>query len=354
MRKPSAFLSLIQRYPQLFTWVCIYIIFYLVSSSHQISPVAFILTNMNITPMIVVWAIVRYLLAPKMLHLHLLSFFLSCALLLALLSITYAAIDAHISNELHEQKLLVFPEHVEAAIQRGENRTTFLHAKYTFLLLTTMAITTISWLLDERKRLNLMQREQRARMELKYLRAQINPHFLFNALNCIYSLTMLKDDNAPDSVMKSSDMLRYVTDDCRSDLVPLQKEVTYIQNYIDFQQIRLEHPADITFQTDMESPNYKIPPMIFQPMVENCFKHSRIIDHPDGYIHLHLVQNGKCLTFIAENSIPADKQVIEDNERTGIGLQNVQQRLSLLFRDKATFKTQNNETNYRIELCIKS
>ncbi len=354
MRKPSAFLSLIQRYPQLFTWVCIYVVFYLVSSSHQISPVAFILTNMAITPMIVVWAIVRYLLAPKMLHLHRLSFFLSCALLLALLSITYAAIDAHISNELHEQKLLVFPEHVEAAIQRGENRTTFLHAKYTFLLLTTMAITTISWLLDERKRLNHMQREHRARMELKYLRAQINPHFLFNALNCIYSLTMLKDDNAPDSVMKLSDMLRYVTDDCRSDLVPLQKEVTYIQNYIDFQQIRLENPADITFEVNMPNPAMKVPPMILQPMVENCFKHSRIIDHPDGFIHLSLQQEHKQLIFIAENSKPQEVASTEDKERTGIGLQNVQQRLSLLFREKATFQIKETDNSYRIELCIKS
>lgn len=354
MRKPSAFLSLIQRYPQLFTWVCIYVVFYLVSSSHQISSVAFILTNMAVTPMILAWAIVRYLLAPKMLHLHRISFFLSCALILVLLAVICATIDAHITTELHDQKLMVLPERVEAAMQRGETRTTFLHAKYTFLLLTTMAITAISWLLDERKRLNILQREQRTRMELKNLRAQINPHFLFNALNCIYSLTMLKDDAAPDSVMKLSDMLRYVTDDCRSDLVTLQKEVSYIQNYIDFQQIRMEHPADITFDVSMFNPAMKVPPMLLQPMVENCFKHSRIIDHPNGFIHLSLRQENKLLIFEAENSKPEDADSTKDKERTGIGLQNVQQRLSLLFREKASLQIKETDNSYRIELCIKS
>lgn len=354
MRKPSAFLSLIQRYPQLFTWICIYVIFYLISSSHQISSVAFILANMSITPMLLTWALVRYVHAPKLLHKHRGWFFFSCSALLVVLSYICVEVDDYVSLELYKQKLLVFPERVEAAIKRGENNTTFLHAKYGFLLLTTLAITTIAWLLDERKQLNRQQREQRARIELKYLRAQINPHFLFNALNCIYSLSLLKDDKAPDSVMKLSDMLRYVTDDCRSDLVSLQKEIDYIRNYIDFQQIRLENPADITFEADMVNPNYKIPPMIFQPMVENCFKHSRIIDHPDGYIHLHLKQNEKQLTFVAENSLPQEQQIAEDNERTGIGLQNVRQRLSLLFRDKATIDIQETDHSYRIELCIKS
>jgi len=354
MRKPSATLSLIQRYPQVFTWIGIYILFVCASSAHQTLPIAFTVVNTTIVPMIVVWAFIYYHLAPKALHQHRALFFIACAIILAVISIIATESDLIIYSDLHDRGLLNYPPEVEAALARGESQRMFLRTKYIVLLLTTMAITTIAWLLDERKRLNHMQREQRARMELKYLRAQINPHFLFNALNCIYSLTMMKDDNAPDSVMKLSDMLRYVTDDCRNDLVTLQKEVDYIRNYIDFQQIRLENPADITFNVKMENPNYKTPPMLFQPMVENCFKHSRIIDQPDGYIHLSITQIGKQLTFIAENSIPNSVPVSEDKERIGIGLHNVQQRLDLLFRDKVTFNVKESTTNYKIEICIKS
>jgi len=354
MRKPSATLSLIQRYPQVFTWIGIYILFVCASSAHQTLPIAFTVVNTTIIPMIVVWAFIYYHLAPKALHQHRALFFIACAIILAVVSVCATEVDLLIYSDLHDRGLLHYPPEIEAALARGESQRRFLLNKYVLLLLTTMAITTVSWLLDERKRLNRMQREQRARMELKYLRAQVNPHFLFNALNCIYSLTMLKDDNAPDSVMKLSDMLRYVTDDCRNDQVSLQKEVDYIRNYIDFQQIRLENPADITFEIEMENPNYKIPPMLFQPMVENCFKHSRIIDQPDGFIHLSLTQKNKQITFVAENSIPKSSPVSEDKERTGIGLQNVEQRLALLFRDNATFDVKETETTYRIELCIKS
>ena len=353
MRKPSAILSLIQRYSVVFTWIAIYLVFYLVSSSHQNSTAAFLMTNMAVVPMIVLSAFLRYFLIPRTLHKHRISFFLLSLILLSIESYVCTEVDLVLSTWLHDEKMLVLPPEVEAAIQRGENQRVFLHTKYVFLLLTTMAITTISWLLDERKRLNRMQREQRSRMELKYLRAQINPHFLFNALNCIYTLTLLQDEKAPDSVMKLSDMLRYVTDDCRSDLVPLQKEVAYIQNYIDFQRIRMEHQADIQLEVEMQNPAWKVPPMIFQPMVENSFKHSRIVDQPDGHIHISLRQEGKTLSFVADNSIPQLDRLAEDAERTGIGLQNVQQRLELLFGDNATLNTQVSETNYRIELCIK-
>lgn len=354
MRKPSAFLSLIQRYPALFTWTGIYVIFLLFSYSHQALSIAFALTNSTIIPMLVVWAFIYYQLAPKALHQHRGLYYIACFIILMIVSSIASETDLYLYTRLHNQGLLQYSPKVEAALARGESQRMFIHTKYVVLLLTTMAITTISWLLDERKRLNSLQREQRARMELKYLRAQINPHFLFNALNCIYSLTMLKDEAAPDSVLKLSDMLRYVTDDCRSELVPLQKEVAYIRNYIDFQQIRLENPADITFEVNMPNPAMKVPPMILQPMVENCFKHSRIIDHPDGFIHLSLLQEHKQLIFVAENSKPKEVASTEDKERTGIGLQNVQQRLSLLFREKATFQIKETDNSYRIELCIKS
>lgn len=354
MKRPSAFLSLIQRYSALFTWLSIYIILFLFSSAHQQVNVALIICTMTIVPLLIVWATLYYLLVPKFMHHHQVWFYLWTLLLLGIVSFFATETDLQVSTNLLDRGLVRFPDQVEAAIARGESQRSFIHTKYGFLLLTTAAMTTISWLLDERKRLNRLQREQRSQMELKYLRAQINPHFLFNALNCIYSLTLLQDEKAPDSVMKLSEMLRYVTDDCRSDTVPLQKEVSYIRNYIDFQLIRMERQADITFDVEIQNPSYKIPPMIFQPMVENCFKHSRIVDHPDGHIHISLRQDDRQLVFIADNSKVTLPQPSEETERFGIGIKNVRQRLDLLFGSDASFKVQETETDYKIKLCIKS
>ena len=354
LKKPAVLLSLIQKYPSLFGWMGIYAIFWISSSSHQTVWAAMCISNITIVPMLLVWAIIKYQLAPKALHFHQGIFYFSCLLLLIVVSVVATEADMFIVSELIERKMFRHSPEVEAAIQRGENQRNWLHAKYLVLLLITMAITTITWLLDERERLNQLQRESRTQLELKYLKAQINPHFLFNALNCIYSLTLLQDEKAPDSVMKLSEMLRYVTDDCRSDKVPLQKEVTYINNYIDFRLIRMEKHPDITFDCQIENPSYAIPPMVFQPMVENCFKHSRIDNNPEGYIHLSLRQTNKGLHFVADNSLPPVPPTSEDKERTGIGLENVRQRMKLLFGDKATINVKETDTNYRIELCIKS
>lgn len=354
MRKPSAILSLLQRYSTLFSWIAIYVTFYLALLSHQAPLVSWILTNSTFVPMLVIWALIHYYLAPRMLHKRRATFYALSLVIVLLISGVASKADMMLVTRLREEKLLHFSADVEAAIKRGENQQIYHQAKFIFLLLSTMAVTTISWLLDERKRLNRMQREHRARLELKYLRAQINPHFLFNALNCIYALTLSQDEKAPEAVMKLSEMMRYVNDDCHADRVTLQKEISYVRNYIDFQLIRMERQPDITFECDVADALAPIPPMIFQQMVENCFKHSQIVCNPDGFIHISLHQDGNRLSFVAENSKPTLPKLGEDRERTGIGLQNVEQRLHLMYGENATLSTQETDTKYRIELCIKS
>lgn len=353
MKRPSAFLSLIQRYSSHFSWIAIYAVFFLSASAHQSTIVAFYLTNFAVIPMVFLWAFIYHFLAPKTLHTHRGMFYLICFCMLTFVSSLSTEMDIRFFSSLYDKGMIHISSRLEDAFKNATNHRVYLHFKYGFLQLTTMAVATTSWLLDERKRLNRLQREHRTMLELKYLRAQINPHFLFNALNCIYSLTLIQDEKAPDSVMKLSEMLRYVTDDCRSDLVPLQKEITYISNYIDFQRIRMEQEPDVSFDVQIQNPSHKIPPMIFQPMVENCFKHSRITEHQNGYIRVSLTESEKQISFVAENSKPHLEQSCEDKERTGIGLQNVQQRLNILFKDQATLKVDETDDKYRIQLCIK-
>ena len=227
-----------------------------------------------------------------------------------------------------------------------------LYTKYLILLSITFAVVTISHMLDETKRLEQETKVQSMMQELKYLRAQINPHFLFNALNCIYSLTLIKDEKAPDSVMKLSEMLRFVIDDCRADRVPIAKEVAYIRNYIDFQKIRMENEPNLTFDCKIQNNGMEIPPMVFQPMIENCFKHSRIIDDHNAFIRISLRQEDKHVVFETENSKHHNPYQQEDDERTGIGINNVRQRLNLIFGEDYSFEISETESVYKTKLTI--
>ncbi|MCF0180062.1 MAG: histidine kinase [Bacteroidales bacterium] len=228
----------------------------------------------------------------------------------------------------------------------------YLYTLYGTLFLSTFAVTTISNLLDERKRVEHEAKEEKMHQELKYLRAQIKPHFLFNALNCIYSLTLAQDEKAPDCVLKLSEMLRFVIDDCRADVVPIAKEVAYINNYIDFQKITMENEPNITFDCSIEDEQFLIPPMLFQPMVENCFKHSRIIQDPKAWIKISLKEKNNHIFFETENTKHKSSNNLKDEERTGIGVSNVKHRLDLIFGNDYSFIVNDDEKTYKTKLYI--
>lgn len=353
MRKPAVFLSLIQKYHILFTWLAIWAASFLISSSHQSFTVALVITNITLSPILMTWLLLNYLLIPRLLYAHRGWFFFCCFVALVCISVIATEVDSYFYMIMYKSGDLQLPPKVAQEVDNNGSPRYFLRAKYVTLLLATMAVTTVARLLDEHKRISRQAKENRTQLELKYLRAQMNPHFLFNALNCIYTLTLIKDERAADSVMSLSEMLRYVIDDCQADEVPLYKEIANMRNYIAFQEIRMEKKADVTFDVEASDQNLPVPPMVFQPLIENCFKHSRIMDHPDGFVHIRLSQTGTALTFTAENSIPQPGYKNEDKERLGIGLQNVKQRLDLLYGSKYTFKQNNGQNKFNVEICIK-
>lgn len=192
-------------------------------------------------------------------------------------------------------------------------------------------------------------------MELRYLKSQINPHFLFNALNNIYSLVYTKDEKAPESVLKLSEMLRYVMVDCQADTIPLGKELKFIDNYIEFQLMKLEEKRNIVFEKDVKNTGFLLPPMIFQPIIENAFKYSRIENDPDGFISFSVKQHENNLEFISENTIKTySKAVAASNvNSSGIGLQNVKKRLSLHYKDAFNFESNLKNNIYTVKIIIK-
>lgn len=288
--------------------------------------------------------LIKYLLRPhRQIYYYLVSFFLIYLMIYVTVHVEYFIVDF-----LDRKGMITIP----AEISPIHRMYPFL--KTAFLLLSTFTITTVSYLLGKTKaadKVNTALKNEKLDMELRYLKAQINPHFLFNALNNIYSLVYTNDENAAESILKLSEMLRYVTDECQAEKISLAKEIKYIDNYIDFQLMRMENHPNIQFNKEIRNPEFKLPPMILQPMIENSFKHSRLENYKDGYIYISLIQNEKELVFIVENS-QAKTMISNIRERGGIGVQNVEKRLDLAYGKNYSLKIENNSQFYKVKLHI--
>lgn len=206
---------------------------------------------------------------------------------------------------------------------------------------------------NEEKTVSDQLKSEKLDMELRYLKSQINPHFLFNALNNIYSMVYTHDDNAADGVLKLSEMLRYVLVDCQAEMIPLSKEIKYIDNFIDFQMMRMGGHRDVSFTKDVEKEDFLIVPMLLQPIVENCFKYSRLETHPDGYIHISFAQKGSHFCFVAENTVAENAKAllpVKEEKKSGIGLMNVRQRLMLHYGENYVFEIEQDTEIYKVKI----
>ena len=205
---------------------------------------------------------------------------------------------------------------------------------------------------NEEKIISDQLKSEKLDMELRYLKSQINPHFLFNALNNIYSMVYTHDDNAADGVLKLSEMLRYVLVDCQAEMIPLSKEITYVENFIDFQMMRMGGYRDVHFEKDVEKEDFMIAPMLLQPFIENCFKYSRLETHPDGYVHVRVQQAGNKFRFEAENTVAENAKplVLASEGKSGIGQTNVQQRLMLHYGENYVFEIEQDKGIYKVRI----
>ncbi|SMO51067.1 sensor histidine kinase [Gracilimonas mengyeensis] len=170
--------------------------------------------------------------------------------------------------------------------------------------------------------------EEKLEAELELLKNQIQPHFIFNALNNIYSLAYRKSDETPDSILKLSEMLRYVLEDCAKDNVLLQQEIDYIKNYISFKKMKTPYKEHISFDYSEADPAVQLAPMLFIPFIENSFKYSRIEEFPNAYIDISLRTSLKKIYFHLQNSIPPGSGA---KSGSGTGIKNVQKRLDILY-----------------------
>jgi LytS/YehU family sensor histidine kinase len=188
--------------------------------------------------------------------------------------------------------------------------------------------------------------------ELKALKSQINPHFLFNTLNNLYSLTLDKSEKAPGLVLKLSDMMRYILYECNDRYVMLDKELEFIKNYLDLQKIRLDDTVPIKFDTKGDAGQNKIAPLLFEPLIENAFKHGALSRNNNGYINiLFNFEERERVELQIENRYLRDWQE-KDNEGKGIGLKNVRRRLELLYPERHELDIKTEEDLFRVSLKL--
>lgn len=204
---------------------------------------------------------------------------------------------------------------------------------YMFVMtLITMLVSALIRLLENRLRHQrnmeqLLAQQQEA--ELQFLKAQINPHFLFNTLNNIYALAIARSEKTPNMVLLLADLLRYVIYNSQESLVELQEEVRHIQHFIDLYQMKSEAPLAIEFSHEGLTGNQFIPPMMLIPLVENCFKHSDIETNQKGTITFILSAKNNTIRFSTFNTFDHASQ--QKDEQGGVGIANIRRRIALSF-----------------------
>jgi len=191
---------------------------------------------------------------------------------------------------------------------------------------------------------------EKLQAEVNYLRAQVNPHFLFNVLNNLYSLTLKKSEAAPDVVLKLSEMMEYMLYESNDKYVPLEKEITYLSNYIELEKMRYGDHADIQFSVEGDAQGLTIAPLLLLPLVENAFKHGVSKSATKAWLHCKIKVEGTRLMINVNNS----KQVLTSHNQNkgGIGLSNLKQRLLLLYPDKYLLQIKDQTNQFDIELQI--
>jgi sensor histidine kinase YesM len=200
-------------------------------------------------------------------------------------------------------------------------------------------------------RYNQVEREK-LEAELNTLKAQINPHFLFNSLNNVYSLSLINSKETPGMILKLSDLMRHVLYESRENFISLKKEIEFIQNFIELQRIRLSGKTDIKFQLSGEPNNKLIIPLIFEPFVDNAFKHGSKSIQDNPFIHIEIEIKEHWLYFKAKNSFD-EASTYANPKASGIGLKNVKKRLAYLYaKDEYDLKISKKENIFSVELRL--
>jgi len=198
----------------------------------------------------------------------------------------------------------------------------------------------------------LKLQKEKLQLELNALKAQIHPHFLFNTLNNLYSLTLKNSEKASEMILKLSDIMRYVLYQANEEKVLLNKELEFISSYTELQRIRYHNRYNISFKVEGEVEEQMIAPLLFIDFVENAFKHGIDKRFSDGFVHIRFYINKNSVSFTLENSIGNDEQSDVKQSDAGIGLNNIIKRLLILYPNRHQLDIINKNEIFTVKLQI--
>lgn len=220
-----------------------------------------------------------------------------------------------------------------------------------FIALTTLIKLSRSWfVLKDLQQQLLTSEKERVDMELAALQAQVNPHFFFNTLNSIYSLSLDNDSRLPATVLQLSEIMRYYLYESKGEKVPLQKEISILKDYIQLQRIRSNDKLDFQMTIEGGSDEKQVAPLLFLTLAENAFKHGAKGNPQDCYIHINMQIGENVLHFKISNN--KGKAYVSPGEKKGLGLENVKRRLELLYAGKHQLTFREAATDFTVELKL--
>jgi two-component system, LytTR family, sensor kinase len=220
---------------------------------------------------------------------------------------------------------------------------------YLVVSLYGMFIFMKSWYRQQQLLQELSQEKIAAQLEL--LKSQVQPHFIFNMLNNIYSNAFKTSPETAQQILKLSNFIEYSLYDSKKDLVPLQQELDYLKNYVDLQKIRIGDKLDFSLNLFDNIEHVNIPPLLLLPIVENCFKHGVQNTIHSAWVRIDITTNTKEVVFKIENNLERNRQQAK-TQNGGLGLENVRRRLELIYPNAFDFKTFEEESSFLVVLKI--
>lgn len=266
------------------------------------------------------------------------------------------------TTSLFTQFLIVYPLRNILDVSEGfsslnsNTHSAFFFATLFYVLVTSFLKFIKEWLSMQDLNYKLAKSEkEKLQAELKTLKGQLNPHFLFNSLNNIYSLALVKSDKVPELILKLSDLMRHIIYESQENYISLEKEIEFVDNFIALQKIRTSEKTKISYNKYGEVPSAKIAPLLFEPFIDNAFKHG--IPGTDGNdfidISFNFEDTGR-LNFRLQNNYEETESW--NKKDSGIGIENVKQRLQHLYaKDEYSLSVlkENQVFSIRLELKLK-
>jgi sensor histidine kinase YesM len=247
-------------------------------------------------------------------------------------------LDAQLAEEVSEDSYPIFWE-------RLTNGYRYLRATVNFLTPAALLLLLVSF---KKQKETAILLEQKKTNELKLLKNQLNPHFLFNTLNNVYTLALKKSDQTADVIAKLSDILDYTLYRCEQNYVSLHDEVILLENYIALEQIRYGKRVKVLFDKDYEN-QLRVAPLLLLALLENAYKHGISQDINQGYIEINLKADNQAIEFSISNSKPLNAKL---STKGTLGLPNIKQQLELLYPNRHEFTIDDSDQAYTAQLKI--